>query len=170
MEMHDAVEMAAQQRCRIAAGEQAVAGVEEQADAFAGRCHEPVDLLVGLDDGAHMVVEGHADAEFGDALGKPGDLPAIGRPFVVGQARALRDRRMDGVVAAARRVGIDDELGAEVAQQRQMREDGVELLVDLAVEDAAVIPAGDEFEPVAARIGPSSALVRGNLPPSSVPR
>ena len=148
-----------------------MAGVEEQADRFAGRGHEPVDLRVGLDDGAHVVVEGHADAEVRQALGELGDLPAIGRPFVVGEAGALRDRRVDGVVAAARGVGIDDVLGAEIAEQRQVRQDRVELLVDLAVEDAAVIPAGDEFE-ARGRRGSDRArlLVRGNFPPSSVPR
>ena len=51
-------------------------------------------------------------------------------------------------MAAARRIGVNDDLSAEIAQQREVRKDRVEFLVDLPVEDAPVVPAGDEVEPV----------------------
>ena len=56
-----------------------MAGVVEQADCLAGMVHQRVDLVVGLDDGAHMMMKGHADAEIGHLLGECRDLDAIGR-------------------------------------------------------------------------------------------
>ena len=64
-----------------------MAGVVEQADRLAGMPHQQADLGVGLDDGAHVVVEGHAHAEIRHALGERGELAAIGRPFLGGRAR-----------------------------------------------------------------------------------
>ena len=78
-----------------------MAGVVEQADRRSGRRHQPVDLLVGLDDRPHMVVEGHADAEIGHALGERRQPPPVAAPirrpasfgrFEIGAKRSPSDR------------------------------------------------------------------------------
>ena len=73
-----------------------------------------------------------------------GDLAAVGRPLLVVEPRPVRDRPPDRVVPPARGIGIDDMGGAEIAMKGQMRQDRLELGLDLALEDAPVPPAGDQ--------------------------
>ena len=56
----------------------------QEAGRFAGRRHQPADLLVGLDDSAHVVMEGHAYAELGHVLGEPCEAAAVVGPVAVG--------------------------------------------------------------------------------------
>ena len=168
--MNDAAKMTRGQRHRVAARKETMAAVEEQADRIAGLAHQPVNLAIGLDDRAHVMMEGHPDAEVSELLGEFRYLVAVGFPLVLGKRRAVGDRLPDAIMPAARGVGIDGYSCAEIAQQRQMRQDRLEFLVDLAVEDTAVLPAGDETQLVAAERLGEFCRFRGNLPPSSVPR
>ena len=72
--------------------------VEEQPDRFAGAGHQGVDLGVRLDDGAHVVMERHPDAEPGHALRERRDLGAVGGPLVGGERGPPRDRVEDRAV------------------------------------------------------------------------
>ena len=100
MDVHDAADVAPEKRDRIAAREDAMAAIVEQADGAAGMRHQPVDLGLGLDERAHVVVEGHADAELGHALGERGEFPAVVRPvasarrgrFEIGAKRSPSER------------------------------------------------------------------------------
>ena len=125
-----------------------MARVVEQADRFSAPGHQFADLRVGLDDRAHVVMERHPHAEISHALGERRDLGAVGGPFVGGETRPLRDRVGDGAVASPRGVGIDDMFGAEVAQQREMRQDRLELLAHGLLADPAVVPARHQLQPV----------------------
>lgn len=51
-----------QHRCRIAAAEGAVPGIEQQMRGGPGRGHEGVDILGTFDHGAHVMVIGQRDA------------------------------------------------------------------------------------------------------------
>jgi len=93
-------------------------------------------------------VEGQADAEFGHALGEASDLAAIGRPVVRRQLRTDGDRLPDRAKPSARRIGIDDMARAQGFQQGQVRQDGRKFVVDFSFENAPVVPAGHEFEPM----------------------
>ena len=128
--------MALEQGLRIAMRVDAVSGVEQQTNGLAGAGHQAVDLVVGFDDGAHMVVKGHAYAKVGEPFGQRGDLPAVAAPFVIVQFRALRYRLEDAPVAAARRVGIDDEFAPLVPEHCEMGQDRIVLGLDLAFEAA----------------------------------
>ena len=56
--------------------------------------HQEVDLALGLDDRAHVVVVGHRHAVVGHPLGELGELPAVGGEVLVGQPRPARQRRL----------------------------------------------------------------------------
>ena len=73
----------------------------EEPDGFAGRGHQPVDFGVGLDDGAHVVVEGHAARRI--------------RPCVQPAASA------GGHISASRRVRV---LAAAISARRCRRTSG----------------------------------------------
>ena len=66
-------------------------------------------------------------------------------------------------MAAARGVGIDDARSAKIAVEREVREERLELLVDLALEDAAVPPAADQPEVVARKDRPEHRAVAREL-------
>ena len=82
----------------VPAAEEAVAGVEQELCRRAGRGHEVVDLVRGLDDGAHVVVVGEGEA-LGGGEGRDGlDVGAELRPGLgADQFRAIDERA--GVVA-----------------------------------------------------------------------
>jgi len=58
-------------------------GVEQQADAAAGRRHQAVDVGRGLDDRPHVVVIGEADAPFRQAIGHLGEASAEIAPISI---------------------------------------------------------------------------------------
>src|SRR6185369_223663 len=123
--MHDPAPMALQEVHRIAACEEAMAGIEEQADILAGVGHQQIDLGIALDDRAHVVMERHPDAEGRHATGKLGDFRAVSTPFGREETRTLRDRPEYPVLTTSRNVRVDDDLAAEIAQKAQMRQNGV---------------------------------------------
>ena len=118
---------------------------------------------VGLYDGAHVMVEGQADAEIGHALGEAGDFAAIGRPLVRRQLRADGDRLPDCAKPSARRIGVDDVARAQRLQQSQVRQDGGEFVVDVSLENAPVVPPGHEFEAVRFQDGAQSVRLPRKL-------
>jgi hypothetical protein len=149
MHMHDTADVAAQQGGGITAGEQAVAGVEQQPDRWAAVAQHQIDLAIGLHDGSHVVMERHADTERRHAVGERGELLPVGGPFVVAQARTLRERLEDCRRRGGPMCRHTRRPCSQIAQQGQVRQDRGEFLVDVAIEDAAVIPAGDKAQMVA---------------------
>ena len=92
--------------------------VEEQADLGARRSHQAIDLPVALDDRAHVVMECHAHAEIGHPLGERGELAAHTPPSP--RRRGGAGSRSAATMPSwrpARRVGVDDDPGADIAQQ-----------------------------------------------------
>ena len=146
--MHHARDMASEQRSGIATGEHAVTGVEQQAGRLAGASHQSVDVRVALHNRAHVVMKRHAHAECGHSLRQRCHLAAKRRPTVIRQDRPLRDRRKSHAVVPPGGIGIDDEVAAEIAQQREMRFDRREFRRDLAFEDPSVVPAGNQLQSV----------------------
>ena len=74
MDMVDARPWRSRRHGDVAAGIGDVAGVDEQADRRAGVGHQQIDLALGLDDRAHVVVIGHGHAALGHPFGQLGEL------------------------------------------------------------------------------------------------
>ena len=59
-------------------------GVKQQTDATAGRRHQTVDFVRGLDDRPHVVVIGQADTPLRKAVGQLGEADAEILPSSIG--------------------------------------------------------------------------------------
>ena len=161
--VHDPPDMRFEQRLGVAAGKGGMAGIVEEPHRLAGMPHQEADLGVGLDDGAHVVVEGHAHSEIGHPLGEFGELAPVGGPFVRRQPRTVGDRPPDSAVPPARGVGINDVGAAHVPQELQMRSDRIELGRDLLLGAAPVVPARDQRKPVPVEDRPQHGRLAGEL-------
>ncbi len=111
MDVDDTVGMAGDECQRVAAGKQAMAAVEQQADRRPGVSHQEVDLRIGFPRSCPCGgVERHADAAGGHAVGESREFRPIGRP--VGRCHfgrseiAARSRHAGRAMCRHRRHGV----------------------------------------------------------------
>ena len=136
--------MAAERGRDVAAGEGEVAGVEEEAHRNVGRGHEQVDLGLGLDHRAHVVMVGERAALLLQPVGEPGELLAVAADVVGAELRAVGDRHRDPVLHRVRGLGIDQHRAAECQEEIELLAQASLLLVQTELQQAAREPAGDE--------------------------
>src|SRR5882724_7004588 len=163
VDMVDAVGMPLRHPQWIAAGIGDVAGVHEQPDRRTGVGHQQIDLGLGLDDRAHMVVIGHGHAALGHVLGQDGQLGAIVLEIAGGKARPLADGRLLLALHAAGRLGVDHHRRAQLLEGDELLFHALLLLVDGTVEQAAGEPAGDELQLVRFEDGSKLPGIHGEL-------
>ena len=115
----------------VLAREYEVAGVVEEVEKAGLRAlHEPIDLLGGLDAGAHVVVVGEGHALFLRALAQAIEARREPFPLLVGEGRlGLEDREVLALDRVALLGGADD-AGAHRVEEVAMLD---ELLLDLLV-------------------------------------
>ena len=145
MDVDDALGMALGDGDWIAAGKGHMARVQQQADRGPGVLHEAVDILGALDDGSHVVVEGHAHALGQHVIGDLGEA--------LSQALPLR-RRGDLRPAGGGGAHIEDDLAARLGkhhhrrsqarQQLQVIRHGGDLGLGIARQELGAVPARDE--------------------------
>src|SRR5690606_40361104 len=79
------------QALRIATSEKAMSGIEQELGIRAGFHHQPVDLVLGLDDRSHMMVIDEGNPLGGSMLGQGSDVTAEIRPLPLVQPRSIVD-------------------------------------------------------------------------------
>ena len=146
---------------RVAAAEEAVAGVEEEPGRRAGVGHEAVDLVrrsrrpcpcgggrraSGPGRRRCSAIASTAAPNFAHAASPTSSGPSTSGRVVVA---------VDGV----RGLADDADVAAHRLQQVEVRLDGALLVLDRTGEEVERVPAGDEAQAV----GPSAALQRGRV-------
>ena len=112
VDVADAGHVLARELGRVAAAEEAVAGVEQELRRRAGGGHEMVDLVRGLDDRAHVVVVDQGEALGGGEGGDRLDVGAELRPVVRGQDGAVDQRAVVVAVDGVRGLAGDARPGS----------------------------------------------------------
>ena len=110
------------------------------------RGHEGVDLVLGLDDRAHVVVIDERQPLGGGELGDRLDVGAELRPLVLVQLGAVDQRPVVAAVDGVRGLAGDADLAAHGLQEVEMRLDGALLVLDRAGEQVQRVPARDEAQ------------------------
>ena len=149
MDVNDALRVTARDRNRIAAREDEMAGVEQQPHIVARRRHQPVDLLLGLHDRSHMVMEREPYAARAQMLRDRVQARDERRPSAGIERRPPRKRRIRIAVGAAMTFGEHHRMASHCREQREMSFDSERLVFGRPPCKLRAVPAGHEPQSVA---------------------